>query len=1102
MSRLAVAREEPDAMARILVVDDNATNRDLIATLAHHAGHATLEAGDGAEALELALASRPDLVICDILMPTMDGYEFVRRLRAEPTIAATPVMFYTANYREREAQTLATTLGVSRILVKPSAPQELLAAIEQGLGHAPQPTPPIDQLALSVEHRRVLTQKLADKAADLQRANERLAVLTELNLQLSAERDAQAMLDRVCRGARELVGARYALSCVQSRVNGKVRQFNAAGLGPGDAPDLARPELDSGIFGDVLRERAARRFTNPCGRAEAVGLPTGFPSAQAGVVVPVMSSTAVYGWLCLLDKVGAHEFTEEDEWLSSAHAAQLGRIFEHRSLLEQLEHRAGELDAEVRLRALTEKRLLRITRARRIAAACNRILVRADDERKLLADMCVAIAHEARDYALAWIGLVHDDAAQSIETVAREGDAAGDFATMQLSWGDNARGQGPIAMALRAGRPHCERFVVPRPEQPPWAEAMLRHGGHAVAALPLAFDGVPLGALCIVSSEPDAFDEAEIELLVELADDIAYGMHTLRARHRQEQTEIGLKASERRFQATFEQSAVGIAHVRADGRFQRVNDKLCQLLGRPRDALLAAGLEAVIHAEDRGMLAELLGVAKSDATAPRMCTKEWRHLRGDGTVFWGQATASAVTPESDEDGYVILVLQDITERKHYEDELVRQAMHDALTGLPNRLLLLDRVEQSLLHARRNGTRVAALMIDLDRFKRINDGIGHASGDAVLREVADRLSARLRASDTAARLGGDEFMVILTEIDDEAVAAMARGLLDAISMPMVLEGRKTIITASVGIAVFPRDGTDASSLLRQADIAMYSAKRSGQNDFKFCAPDLNARMLAQLEMETGLRAALDDGHFELHYQAKVNLRSGAVTGAEALLRWRHPARGLIPPAQFIPLAEDCGLIAPIGAWAIAQACAQMRAWLDAGLPPVSVAVNASARQFEHGDLVAVVARCLREADLPRGALVIELTESTVMANPGEANSILEALREIGVSVSLDDFGTGYSSLSYLRRFPIDSLKIDQSFIRDLPGDADAEAVARLLITLGHSLGLCVIAEGVENQDQLRFLDAHDCDEFQGYHFSRPLPAAAFSELLRRETRRVR
>jgi diguanylate cyclase (GGDEF)-like protein len=428
-------------------------------------------------------------------------------------------------------------------------------------------------------------------------------------------------------------------------------------------------------------------------------------------------------------------------------------------------------------------------------------------------------------------------------------------------------------------------------------------------------------------------------------------------------------------------------------------------------------------------------------------------------------------------------------------QLRHLATHDALTGLPNRVLLDDRLAQAMAHANRDGQSFAVLVVDLDRFKLINDSLGHRAGDAVLDEVSRRLSSVVRSIDTVARTGGDEFLVVISPsaVPEDAVAVAHRAR-DALRAPMSVSGVELHVTCSIGVAHYPTDAGSADSLIARADAAMYCAKQRGRNNVQCFAQGMDAVTVGRVSLESDLHAAIAAGQFELHYQPKPDTASGDVYGAEALIRWRHPQRGLIPPAQFIPLAEECGLINEIGAWVLREACRQCAEWQRSGLPALRVAVNVAATQFRRGDLLDVIGAALQSAGLEARFLEIELTESAVMTNPEESAAILEQLSRMGVLVSVDDFGTGYSSISYLRRFPIDKLKIDRSFVRDLDCEVDA-SIVQAIISLAHSLKLKVVAEGVETPDQLQFLRSLGCDQYQGFHFSPPLPAAEFAQLLR-------
>jgi diguanylate cyclase (GGDEF)-like protein len=441
--------------------------------------------------------------------------------------------------------------------------------------------------------------------------------------------------------------------------------------------------------------------------------------------------------------------------------------------------------------------------------------------------------------------------------------------------------------------------------------------------------------------------------------------------------------------------------------------------------------------------------------------------------------------------------------KTANDELQRLALHDPLTTLPNRLLLEDRIEQAIAHASRGKHHCAVLFVDLDRFKMVNDSLGHFTGDELLRAVALRLQGLVRAGDTVSRLGGDEFVLLLREVADvDHAASVASKIVEAMREPFRLQEQELFVTPSIGISVFPLHGDKSQMLITRADAAMYNAKQAGRNNYQIFASDMSTFFPERLMLENDLRRAISRGEFELHYQPKVDVREELIVGMEALLRWRHPQRGLIAPQDFIPLAEDTGLIVPIGAWVIQEACAQNTAWQNAGMAHLRVAVNISGVQFRQKDLLDTIGRALEESGLAAECLEIEITESVVMQNASEAIVTLEKLSRMGIHVSIDDFGTGYSSLSYLKRFPIDKLKIDRSFIRDVSSDMDDAAIVRATIGLAHNLRLKVVAEGVETADQLQFLRSLGCDEYQGYYKSHPLAAAEFERAVHVENREAK
>jgi diguanylate cyclase (GGDEF)-like protein/PAS domain S-box-containing protein len=558
--------------------------------------------------------------------------------------------------------------------------------------------------------------------------------------------------------------------------------------------------------------------------------------------------------------------------------------------------------------------------------------------------------------------------------------------------------------------------------------------------------------------------------------------------------EAVLRESEERFRVAFNQAAVGLAHVAPDGRWLMANNKLCEIVGYSRTELLAMSIQDLTHPEDRiagwdqgqNMLA-----GEADER-----TREIRYRHKDGRYIWVNVTASVVRDPDGNPKYCSTVVEDISRRKQVEEELLHLANHDALTSLPNRSLLLDRLSQALVFALRSGRQAAVMLIDLDRFKNINDSLGHEIGDKIIMEIARRLSSCVRVGDTIARVGGDEFVVIRPDVvRADAVATLAQQILEALSQPMTIQDHEFYPTGSIGISMFPKDGRDSQTLLKNADTAMYRAKDAGRNNFQFYAHEMNSRALERLKLESGLRRALERGEFVLHYQPQMDIANGLVVCVEALLRWEVPGRQIRLPGDFIPLAEETGLIAAIGEWVLRAACAQRKAWQDRGVfSGERTAVNLSARQFKQQDIVKVVSQVLEQTGCRPEWLELEITESVLMENPEAAAETLQKLSDMGVHLSIDDFGTGYSSLSYLKRFPIDALKIDKSFVRDITTDADDAAIAKAVIALAHSLKLTVIAEGVETVAQRDFLFDQQCCHMQGYYFSRPLAVDCMEQWL--------
>jgi diguanylate cyclase (GGDEF)-like protein/PAS domain S-box-containing protein len=511
-----------------------------------------------------------------------------------------------------------------------------------------------------------------------------------------------------------------------------------------------------------------------------------------------------------------------------------------------------------------------------------------------------------------------------------------------------------------------------------------------------------------------------------------------------------------------------------------------EIIGKSDFELAWSGTADRYSAEDKRIMEQ--GSTKLNFDEPQS--------RTDGSLLW---LRTSKLPLWDREGKVIGVIgtyEDITERKVAEDRVKFLAFYDALTELPNRALLQDRLSKALASARRQKDKVALLFLDLDRFKDTNDSLGHSLGDLLLQNVAERLKRCAREQDTVARLGGDEFLIVLTNVKEIADASVAaERFMHAMTAEFVVQGHSLSISCSVGISMFPEHGTDSEILIKNADAAMYSAKESGRNNFRFFTEDMNAQGVERLTLENGLRLALDKKELFLVYQPQVDIVSGKIIGLEALLRWQHPTLGLVPPDKFIRIAENCGLIVPIGEWVLRTACSQVRKWQDEGLPAVSIAINVSPVQFRQEDFCELIRRVLHETSLAPQYLELELTEGLLLANADVTFSVLQELKAMGLTLAIDDFGTGYSNFNYLRQFRVSKLKIDRSFIRDVAVNPDDAAITTAIISMAKSLNLKVIAEGVEDEAQMSFLRAHQCDEIQGYYFSRSLTVDKVADKLR-------
>jgi len=780
-------------------------------------------------------------------------------------------------------------------------------------------------------------------------------------------------------------------------------------------------------------------------------------------------------------------------------------------------------------------------------SATNEAILRAKTEQDLYQRVCDAAVHSGK--SIATVVLLAEEGSIWLKAVAGTGDSVDLTARTRFSIDpDNIYGTGVCGQAFRTQKPCINEDILNSVQGRPWWQAGRETGVVACVALPLIKAGTSVGVLMVFVGRSWAADKEIVAVLARMAENVSFALDNFERAAEKARADEQKERLSRMFAAL---SATNEAIMRAKSRAELFN-LVCESVAKGGkftsttialaregsdylDMVAVAGPTAdntrtirlsrnAEHPVGRGLsgnafrsrqacisndyLNDPRGIAfhpavRADGAKAGAAFPLIVHGETFGVMLFLSTEKHVFTPEFVEllqrlADNVSFALEnfDRADEKHKADERIEYlASHDSLTGLPNREMFNGMLRDAINTAQRKAHGFALLFIDLDRFKVINDSLGHDAGDTLLVEVSRRLRRTLRANDVVARLGGDEFVVVFEDASDRnAVGRVAANLLSVLGQPMQLSGQECHTTASIGIAMYPDDGAGAQTLTKSADLAMYLAKEDGKNGFRFFNGEIKAQSIERLVMESELRRAIERNQFSLHYQPKVDMESGLVTGVEALLRWTHPELGLVPPAQFIPLAEETGLIIPIGRWVLREACAQNMAWQRRGLLPVAMAVNLSPRQFADEHLLHDIDLALAESEMSPVLLQLEVTESMMMRNVPRAVRVLHAIQNRGIRLAIDDFGTGYSSMSLMKQFPIDTIKIDRSFVRDLPRDSEDQAIAQAIISMGKALGMTVVAEGVETVEQQVFLKHHACDEMQGYLFSRPLPPRELAELL--------
>ena len=723
-----------------------------------------------------------------------------------------------------------------------------------------------------------------------------------------------------------------------------------------------------------------------------------------------------------------------------------------------------------------------------VLSACNAMLIHATDEAELLDWICRLIV-ETGGYRMAWIGRAENNAGKIVRPVAWYGTGTEYLTEVKITWADDQWGQGPAGTAIRSGLVQVNQNSLTNPAVAISRASAIKHGFQASIALPVRISTGDASILTMYAAEIGAFDPAEVKLLEELAGNLAYGINVMRNRAEK----LALVDQIRKLSLTVEQSPESVAITDLEGRIEYVNEAFLSSSGYTR--------EEVVGQNPR--------VLQSGRTPPETFVELWKSLqagqvwkgelfnrRKDGSEYTELAIISPIRDSAGKITHYVAMKEDITAKKETAERILHLAYYDSLTDLPNRRLLIDRLQIALAACTQGGHFGALFYVDLDNFKTINDTLGHALGDQLLKQVATRLSVSVTHADTVASLGGDDFFILLPDLGADLGQAetLARALGDRIlacfQAPFPVDHTQCRSSPSLGVTLFGRPQDTVEDLLKQVDLAMYEAKRAGRNTLRFFDSQVQAAVVAEATLEADLRAALERREFRLYYQVQVD-DSGKPIGAEALVRWQHPQRGLLAPEAFIGLAEKTGLIVPIGAWVLEAACAQLTAWAaQPGMRQFTLAVNVSAKQFRQPDFVDQCLAIFVRTGVNPNQLKLEPTESLLLEDVDDTIAKMTALRAQGVRFALDDFGTGYSSLTYLRRLPLDQLKIDQSFVHDIPDEPNACVIVRTIIVLGQSLGLAVIAEGVESEEQRKFLADSGCRLYQGYLFGRPVPVDAF------------
>jgi diguanylate cyclase (GGDEF)-like protein/PAS domain S-box-containing protein len=1028
-------------MKTVLVVDDDALIREIAKDILDIGNYKVFTAKDAQEGFNILKKEKIDAVLLDLVLPSESGFEMIPQINKISSDSAVIIM---TAFASTDSAIEAIKLGADDFIRKPLKHEEVLHALRKA----------IERKALLIENK-MLVQKLENRLTKLE-------LFKKVSREISSTLNLTELLKKIMQTTKTVIGAEACSVLLLDEATGELVFEVALGKKGKDVKKF-RIKPGQGIAGWVFEQKEPLLISDVKKDArfyQAVDKKTGFES-KSMIAAPLLVKDKILGVIQVINKINEALFDVEDRDLLMTLSGQISVAIDNAEMAENLKK---NFETQTIINKLLSINLE--------ALSVEEVLGQIIDH--IISVPWLSLKSTAGVWLVEEPGVLVLKAHRGMPITIQKN-------CTQISFGKCICGQAALSGKIEHVSSVDERHEVKY-------KGILPHGHYCV---PIKYSGNVLGVINLYLKEGHYRDEREEEFLLSVAD-ITAGI----IQHKQ--AENALWESEEKFHKISASAQDAIIMIDNTGKISYWNPASERIFGYTSSEAVGNNLHTLIIPSTHHKVFKK-GFKKFEKTGKGIVlgrTMMLSAIRKDGKEFPVEVSISAVKmgPKWNATG----IIRDVTERKQFEETIQNMAYHDQLTGLPNRLLLIDRFNQILARGQRYKLYAAFFFLDLDRFKVVNDTLGHAMGDTLLKAVGERLKQCIRESDTVARIGGDEFTILLQDIKRaEDVPKVAEKIFSIFDAPFDLKGQELFVTTSMGVSIYPIDGNDSECLFKNADIAMYRAKSEGRNNYQLYTPAMNVKATERLTLENKLRKAIENEEFLLHYQPQVDINTNELTGIEALVRWLEPERGLVPPGEFIPLAEETGLIVPIGEWVLRTACKNNKIWQDRGLKPIIIAVNLSMRQFKQKNLVDIVSSTLEETSLDPKYLELELTESIIMEDTESAIEILRELKAMGIRLSIDDFGTGYSSLAYLKRMPIDMLKIAQSFVHDITIDPDDKAISTAIIQVAHSLKLEVIAEGVETMEQFKLLRSLQCNKLQGFLVSRPLPSKEIMDFLEKK-----